>query len=126
MRRRRVQWGWTRGHRAALLVCCAAASVLLAIGGTGREWFGRRVPVWPVQVAETVERIDPNTASAASLRRLSGIGETKARAIVDYRQAHGGTCFGRPEDLTAVHGIGERLVDVNRSSLCFDAATTER
>lgn len=126
MRRRRIQWGWTRHHQAALLVCCAAASVVLAIGGTGREWFDRQAPIWPVQAAETIERIDPNTATAASLQRLRGIGETKARAIVDYRRAHGGRCFQRADDLTAVHGIGERLVDVNRSLLRFDAVTAER
>jgi competence protein ComEA len=100
--------------------------VLLAIVATGREWFGDRIPVWPVQAAETIERIDPNTASAASLQRLRGIGEAKARAIVDYRATHGGRCFARPEDLLPVHGIGERLVAVNRGSLRFDAGLTER
>ena len=126
MIRHRVQWGWTRRHQAALLLCCVLASVRLAVVSTGREWFDDRLPVWPVHVGETLERIDPNTASAASLQRLRGIGETRARAIVDDRLARGGRCFTRLEDLTAVHGIGDRLVDDNRDRLRFDAAAAER
>ena len=126
MNRLRFQWGWTRAHQAALLIVCAAASILLAVAATGREWFEKRLPVWPIQVDQTVEHIDPNAASAVSLQRLRGIGQAKARAIVDYCRANGPDCFRQPEDLTAVHGIGERLVAVNRAYLQFPSASTQR
>jgi competence protein ComEA len=50
------------------------------------------------------ERIDPNTAPVAELRRLSGIGPSRAAAIVAEREAGGP--FRDLEDLTRVAGIG--------------------
>lgn len=51
------------------------------------------------------ERLDLNTASAADLTRLPGIGEKRARDIVAWREAHGG--FETEEGLMEVDGIGE-------------------
>lgn len=45
-----------------------------------------------------------NQASAGELRLVPGIGETTARAIVSYRERHGG--FRRLESLLEVPGIG--------------------
>jgi competence protein ComEA len=47
-----------------------------------------------------------NQASAEELRLVPGIGETTARAIVSYRERHGG--FSRLESLLEVPGIGRR------------------
>ena len=55
------------------------------------------------------QRIDPNTATVASLRRLPGIGPAKASAIVAYRGAHPAP-FRTAEDLTHVSGIGPGTV----------------
>jgi competence protein ComEA len=49
------------------------------------------------------ERIDLNRASIAELMRLPGIGEKRAKAIVD-RRAH--RPFRRPEDVLLVRGLG--------------------
>lgn len=58
-------------------------------------------------------RIDINTADAASLsRHLKGVGEKKAKAIVDYRQEHGP--FRALRDLEQVKGVGPALVRKNR------------
>jgi len=51
------------------------------------------------------ERININTASAEELKRLPGIGEALAAAIVDYREEQGP--FASEEDLLKVPGIGE-------------------
>ena len=53
--------------------------------------------------------IDLNTADEYDLRRLPGIGEKRAQAIVDYREEHGP--FRSVEDLTRVSGIGEGILD---------------
>ena len=50
-------------------------------------------------------RIDINTASAAELCDIPGIGETRAAAIVAYRQEKGG--FRSPEEIMNVSGIKE-------------------
>ncbi|WP_440111262.1 ComEA family DNA-binding protein [Paenibacillus sp. QZ-Y1] len=54
-------------------------------------------------------KIDVNTATASKLTELPGIGEKKAQAIVDYRNAHGP--FTRVSDLTKVKGIGTKMLE---------------
>ncbi len=48
--------------------------------------------------------IDLNTANQAELESLSGIGPSKAQAIINYRKEHGG--FESVDDLVKVDGIG--------------------
>ena len=50
-------------------------------------------------------RININTATVEELMTLTGIGETRAKSIVAYRDANGP--FAAPEDLQQVSGIGE-------------------
>lgn len=50
-------------------------------------------------------RVDLNRADAAQLETLPGIGPSRARAIIAYRDDHGP--FTTPGDLRAVSGIGE-------------------
>jgi competence protein ComEA len=54
--------------------------------------------------ADASQRININTASADQLQELPGIGETRANAIIAYRQEHGP--FQSVEDLQQVSGIG--------------------
>ena len=54
------------------------------------------------------EVIDLNTADVGDLRRLPGIGEKRARAIVEYRETEGP--FERVEDLVLVKGIGDGIL----------------
>ena len=64
-----------------------------------------------VSAAETMarQRIDINTASAAELETLPGIGPKLAEEIIDYRKAHGR--FKSRKDLMQVKGIGEKTYE---------------
>ena len=60
--------------------------------------------------------VNINTADAETIsKELEGVGLTKARAIVEYREKHGP--FKSPDDLSLVKGIGERTVDLNRANI---------
>ena len=60
--------------------------------------------------------VDINSADAETLAAsIDGVGERKARAIVEYREANGP--FARVDDLAKVRGIGSRTVDSNRNNL---------
>ncbi len=56
---------------------------------------------------EPGERIDINTVNESALRRLPGVGPSRAAAILRDRSAHGR--FRSSRDLTRVPGIGEGL-----------------
>ncbi len=60
--------------------------------------------------------IDLNSADASTLaREMRGIGQSKARAIVEYRRIHG--TFRSIDDLALVKGIGARTIELNRAKL---------
>ena len=60
-------------------------------------------------------RLNLNTASLAELMTLSGIGQTKAQAVVNYRDAHGG--FSSVEEIMNVDGIKEGLYNRIRDQI---------
>lgn len=54
-------------------------------------------------------KININTAGAAELDKLSGVGPALAERIIQYRTEHGP--FARPEDLENVSGIGTKTYE---------------
>ncbi|WP_233188018.1 helix-hairpin-helix domain-containing protein [Actinomyces qiguomingii] len=62
--------------------------------------------------AATDGRININTATAAELEKLSGIGPALAQRIVDYRADHGP--FTSVDELTNVSGIGAAKLEALR------------
>lgn len=61
--------------------------------------------------------ININTADVKQLQELSGIGESKAQKIVDYREKNGR--FASKEDLKNVGGIGEKLFEDIKDKISF-------
>lgn len=71
--------------------------------------------------AFAAQPVNINTADAPTLAAaLRGVGETKAEAIVAYREANG--AFKNADDLANVKGIGEKTVELNREFILVDGA----
>jgi competence protein ComEA len=69
--------------------------------------------------------VNVNTADAQTLaENIKGIGPKKAQAIVNYRNQYGP--FKTSDDLTKVKGIGQKIVDLNKSDLLFSDAATAK
>jgi len=64
-------------------------------------------------------QVNINTADADTLsNELSGIGQSKAEAIVAYRDQHGP--YKQLEDLANVKGIGLSTIEKNKSKMIFE------
>jgi competence protein ComEA len=61
-----------------------------------------------VAKASISQKLNINTATAEQLMSLPGIGKSKAKAIIDYREQQGP--FKRIDDLVLVRGIGEKML----------------
>lgn len=61
------------------------------------------------------KKININTATAEELKQLNGIGPSKAKAIVDYREEHGK--FQSVDELTKVPGVGEKTLEQFRDQV---------
>ncbi|HEX7031271.1 MAG TPA: helix-hairpin-helix domain-containing protein [Gammaproteobacteria bacterium] len=60
--------------------------------------------------------VNINTADAVTLaKELAGVGEKTAAAIVAYREANGP--FATVEDLKKVKGIGDAIIEKNRTNI---------
>lgn len=100
------------GRRLAAVTVAAAAAMALCFAARS----ARAAPLSPLPYdppaaagpANPAERVDVNTAGLEELMALPGIGQIRAQAILDYREAHGP--FRYPEDLIRVKGIGEGVL----------------
>ena len=65
--------------------------------------------------------VDLNSADAETIaRELNGVGEARAQAIVEYRNAYG--AFKSKEDLLNVAGIGRYVLDANEQNILIESA----
>lgn len=62
--------------------------------------------------------VNINTASVQELCTIRMIGETKAKAIVNYREKYGD--FKDKGDIVKVYGIGEKTYEKIKDSICVN------
>ncbi len=78
----------------------------------------------PARAAMIDIRVNINTADIDELKTLTGIGDSKAAAIVAYREANGD--FASVEDIMLVPGIKEGVFRKIKDSICVSAETAEK
>ena len=60
--------------------------------------------------------VDINSADAATIaRELNGVGESRAKAIVEYREKNGR--FNSADDVLKVSGVGPQVLKLNRDNI---------
>ncbi len=75
--------------------------------------------------AFAAQPVNVNTADAQTIAdNLSGIGLSKAHAIVAYREAHGS--FKNVDELINVKGIGLKTIDKNRGFILVSQPGAEK
>ena len=90
--------------------CVALALVVFAVLAAELPPLYQNIrPVTPeAYFYRTDEHLDINTASAAELELIDGIGPVKAQRIIEYRAAHGP--FAGVEELALINGISDETV----------------
>ena len=80
--------------------------------------IGEAVAVEPGQESSDPagDKVNINTAGKDALCSLPGIGDSKAEAIIAYREEKG--VFSKPEDIMNVSGIGELLYEKIKNRIC--------
>lgn len=66
--------------------------------------------------AADAETVNINTADAQTIAQvLFGVGESKAKAIIAYRESNG--AFQSAQQLAEVKGIGESIIEKNQNRI---------
>lgn len=72
----------------------------------------------PALATTDTKPVNINSATAAELESVKGIGNSKAKAIVDYRDKNGP--FKTVDDLKNVKGIGDRMMNTLREQVTIE------
>jgi competence protein ComEA len=86
-------------------------------GACARMPRSNRAPA-SVHTAEASAHININTAPAAELENLPGVGKVIAERIVAYREQYGR--FRRPEELLMVDGVSDKKFRAIQSMIVVD------
>ena len=103
-------------NRLILLMLFCALQFFAAIQSAAQQTASPGASAGARAPRATVTVINLNTADAETLARgMDGIGEAKARAIVEHRQRNG--AFRSVDELALVKGVGGKTVEANRARL---------
>lgn len=99
------------------LVKLFSASALFVLSICSASHLLYAQPVMQEKAEVSVQaQVNINQADSATIAGvLKGVGESKARAIVEYREKHGP--FTSLEELSEVKGIGQSTLDANRDKI---------
>ena len=112
--------GGTNKRRPVLLWVLTGALLAGALGWTvagDRAHDMASAPIDAAALTAAFSPLDLNSATAAELDGLPGIGPALAQNIIDRRESAGP--FRGPEDLLAAEGIGPALWEGIASYVCF-------
>jgi hypothetical protein len=118
-------WTWTLGQRRALLVLLFSLIIYLGVRlALHRSYVPDPPPPHGPRYGEVVDKIDPNTADAATLAALPMIGEKRAQQIVEFREKRRAQnpdrlVFRSEDDLLLIKGFGAASVETMRPYLIF-------
>ncbi|WP_072281252.1 ComEA family DNA-binding protein [Rappaport israeli] len=79
------------------------------------------IALFGLSSAMAFAKVNINTATLDELMMLKGIGEVKAQAIIEYREANGD--FTALEELTNVSGIGSAIYERLQADLALTGET---
>ena len=99
-----------------LLLPPALGALILFTACQGRE-PSATLPA-PHQTASVQACVNLNRASVEELKTLPGIGEVRARQIVEYRERRGG--FRRPQEVILLDGFGEKRYRDIAALICVE------
>lgn len=81
-----------------------------------KYWFATALAMILTPMLAGAGPVDINAADVPTLaRELNGVGESRARAIVEFREKNGR--FASAEDLLKVSGIGPQVLQLNRENI---------
>ena len=106
----RRRWLPTHAQRRGLaLIVIVAAGAMALVQLTRPTNVADPMAATPTLYSDLADRLDPNTATAAELGVLPGLGPSKAGAIVEYRDSVTPPAYRELNDLTRVRGIGPAI-----------------
>jgi competence protein ComEA len=106
--------------RTLVFVSC----LLLAVFTATTPVLASQGPASTDTKAAVVQPVNLNTATAAQLEKLPGIGPKMAARIVEFRQKNGP--FKKTEELMNVKGLGEKLFLRLKPNLTVTAPKAEQ
>ena len=95
----------------SLLAATLSASSFFVIADEVKAVSDEQTAVVMTQLTVNINTADTETLA----RELSGVGAAKARAIVEYREAHGE--FASADELLEVKGIGMAILEKNLNKI---------
>ena len=96
-----------------------ASAMLVFAASTASQYGFAQASAAEQKPAPVGEQVNINEADAATLADvLQGIGQSRAQAIVEYREQNGP--FDDLEELKEVKGVGDATVELNRDRILLE------